>query len=258
MIHRMSGRTAALLAMLFALACGGRSSTAAPRPVEGISRAAVDSLWGRAMVEYSRGRWGKAITQFERVTLEVPSSDTLAVVARFRMAEAHFGMKNQLEAAREFRKVSDETPTSPLAPLALLRAGDAYADLWTRPELDPTYGQTALATYQELLNRYPDSRAAPRARQRIVNLEDRFAEKQFKAATYYLRLKAYDSAILYLKDIAATYPRATVTPRALLKLVSAYRALGYTEDVQETCAHLRRFHPTTPGLDLTCPVPTGT
>jgi len=98
---------------------------------------------------------------------------------------------------------------------------------------------------------------APRARLRIARLEDRFAEKQFKSANYYFRLKAYDSAILYLKDIAATYPRAAITPEALLRLVAAYRALGYTEDLQETCAHLRRFHPTTPGLDLACQVPSG-
>jgi len=252
-----SGRTAALLVVVALAGCGGGRPVTAPVPTAGISRAGVDSLWDRAMREYSRGRWGKAITFFERLSLEVPSTDTLAIEARFRVAEAHFGMKNQLEAARGFRKVADETPTATLAPLALLRAGDAYADLWTRPELDPTYGQTALATFQELLNRYPDSGAAPRARQRIVRLENRFAEKQFKSAVYYYRLKAYDSAILYLKDIAATYPRATVTPAVLLKLVAAYRALGYAEDLQETCAHLRRFHPTAPGLETACPVPAG-
>ena len=36
------------------------------------------------------------------------------------------------------------------------------------PELDPSYGQTALATYQELLNRYPGGSAAARAQQRIA------------------------------------------------------------------------------------------
>lgn len=260
MIERTSGRAAALPALLVLLgltACGGGSPSAAPIPVTGISRAAVDSLWVQAMREYRRGRWGKAISLFERVTLEVPAGDTLAIEARFRVAEAHFGMKSQLEAAREFRKVADETPTAWLAPIALLRAADAYADLWTRPELDPTYGQTALATYQELLNRYPDAPVAARARLRIARLEDRFAEKQFKSASYYFRLKAYDSAILYLKDIAATYPRAAITPEALLRLVAAYRALGYTEDLQETCAHLRRFHPATPGLDQACQVPAG-
>ena len=187
------------------------------------------------------------------MTLELPTGDSLVTEAHFRLAECYFGQKNQLQAAREFRKVSDDSPNSALAPEALLRAGDAYGDLWRRPELDPTYGETARAAYQELLNRYPDSPAAPRARQRIAELEESFAQKELKTAQYYFRLRAYDSAILYLKDLAATYPRASVTPQALLKLVDAYRAVGYKEDLLETCGYIRRFHPTAPGLNGACP-----
>jgi outer membrane protein assembly factor BamD len=149
--------------------------------------------------------------------------------------------------------VSDDTPNDPLAPKALLRAGDVYADLWRKPELDPSYGQTALATYQELLNRYPNTTAAKRAQERIDDLQERFAYKEYKAALYYIRLKAFDSAILYLKDLVATYPRATVAPDALLHLVQAYRTLGYKEDVAETCGYIRRFHPKAPGAGKACP-----
>ena len=131
--------------------------------------------------------------------------------------------------------------------------GDVYAELWRRPELDPTYGQTALATYQELLNRYPDSDAAKRAQLRITELNERFAYKTYKAAMFYFRLKAYDSAILYLKDLIATYPKAAVVPDALVKLVQAYKTLGYREDVQETCGYIRRFHPKAPGAGEVCP-----
>ena len=114
-------------------------------------------------------------------------------------------MGSHLEAAREFRKTSDDTPNDPLAADALLRVGDVYADLWRRPELDPSYGQTALATYQELVNRYPGTTAATRAQARIADLQERFAYKEYRAALYYFKLKAYDSAILYLKDVVATY-----------------------------------------------------
>ena len=128
-----------------------------------------------------------------------------------------------------------------------------YADLWRKPELDPSYGQTALATYQELLNRYPGGSEARRAQARIDDLQERFASKEYKAALYYMRLKAYDSAILYLKDLVATYPRSAVAPDALLRLVQAYRTLGYKEDVQETCGYIRRFHARTPGVGKACP-----
>jgi outer membrane protein assembly factor BamD len=246
---------AALLALLVLAGCskGNQPRTPAPLRTE-VTGAELDSLWQRAMAKFTAGKWHDAATLFERVTLEVPATDTLAVAAHFRLAECYFAQKSQLQAAREFRRVSDDTPTSHLAPEALLRAGDAYADLWRKPELDPTYGQTALSTYQELLNRYPDAPAAARARQQIAQLEEFFASKEFRSAQYYFRLKAYDSAILYLKDLVATYPRASVTPEALLKLVAAYRVVGYAEDLQETCGYIRRFHPATPGLSQSCPV----
>jgi outer membrane protein assembly factor BamD len=128
-----------------------------------------------------------------------------------------------------------------------------YADLWRRPELDPTYGQTALATYQELLNRYPGTTSAQRAQLQTAELHEKFAYKEYKAGMFYFRLKAYDSAILYFKDLVASYPKTSVVPDALVKLVEAYRKLGYREDVQETCDYIRRFHPNAPEAYRVCP-----
>ena len=248
-----------LLAAVSAAACGSAApseglSVAAPAPVrEGLSAAAVDSLFVRAERRFSRGDWADAATDFERFMLEAPAGDPRITRARFYVAESRLAAGEPLTAAREFRRISDETPNDPLAPDALLRVGDAYAELWGRPELDPSYGQTAIATYQELLNRYRGTDAAARAEDRINDLQNQFAYKQYRAALYYLRLKAYDSAILYLKDLVATYPQSEVAPDALLDLVDAYRRLGYAEDVQETCGYLRRFHPGAEGLDGACP-----
>ncbi len=244
-------------ALLTMAACGGSGPPApkvAPSPVAATaSKEEVDSLWAWSKLAIRKGKWEEAVKELERTLLEFEPGDSRVSQAHFFLGEAHFGMGSQLTAAREFRKVSDETPNDPLAPEALLRAGDAYADLWRRPELDPSYGQTALATYQELLNRYPGGPAAKRAQDRINELQERFAYKEYKAALYYFRLKAYDSAILYLKDLVATYPRSSIAPDALIKLVQAYRTLGYKEDVQETCGYIRRFHPQAAGVGENCP-----
>jgi outer membrane protein assembly factor BamD len=252
-------RTFLLGMVALLLACGGGRSPAAgraaPAPVAptGASAATVDSLWRQSEQAVRTGKWSDAEKLLDRAVLEFPPGDPRVARAHFYLGEALFAQNRQLEAAREFRKASDETPNDPLAPDALLRLGDVYADLWRRPELDPTYGQTALATYQELLNRYPGSDAAKRGQLRVSELNERFAAKAYKAAMFYYRLKAYDSAILYLKDLVATYPKAGVVPAALVKLVQAYRALGYREDVQETCGYIRRFHPRAPQVGEVCP-----
>ncbi|HEU4698165.1 MAG TPA: outer membrane protein assembly factor BamD [Gemmatimonadales bacterium] len=254
----MLRRTLCLLALLGTAACAGgrRSDATQPAPLAGsaerIPQTALDSIWTQGEHAYRRGKWSDAGTLFERFLLEAGPGDGRITRARFYIGETKLAQGQRLEAARDFRRVSDETPNDPLAPDALLRVGDAYAELWRRPELDPSYGQTALATYQELVSRYPDSPAAQRAQGKMQHLQDWFAFKQYKSALYYLRLKAYDSAILYLKDLVATYPRAQVAPDALVKLVEAYRVLGYSEDAAETCGYLRRFHPKANDLDKVC------
>ena len=240
-------------------ACGASTPTpkAAPTPVSRVAETAaaedIDKLWSQAVHEVRHGKWSNAVKHLERSLLEFPPGDSRIPQAHLWLGEANFARGNNLEAAREFRKTSDDTPNDPLAPEALLRVGDSYADLWRRPELDPSYGQTALATYQELVNRYPGTDAAKRAQVRINDLQERFAYKEYKAALFYMRLKAFDSAILYLKDLVATYPRSTVAPDALIHLVQAYRTLGYKEDVQETCGYIRRFHSKAPGVGKACP-----
>ena len=251
------------LVLLPACGAGPKPTTVTPTPVSRVSEnatpAQVDSLWHKGVRAIRRGKWADAQKNLERVMLEFPPGDPRIPQAHFFLGEAQLGLGSHLQAAREFRKVSDESPNDSLAAAALLRVGDVYADLWRRPELDPSYGQTALATYQELLNRYPGGSPAKRAENRIADLHERFAYKELKAALYYFRLKAYDSAILYLKDLVATYPKATVAPQALIKLVQAYNKLGYREDVQETCGYIRRFHPKARGVREVCPPePAGT
>ena len=90
------------------------------------------------------------------------------------------------------------------------------------------------------------------AQQRVLGLNDKLAEKQYRTALYYIRYKADDSAILYLKDLASTYPRAKVVPEALVTLITIYKRLGYTEDIRETCIYLRRFHPDAPRVESAC------
>jgi outer membrane protein assembly factor BamD len=243
--------------LLLTGACGSATSNgvkAVPAAEsEALSPAQLDSLWASVETAYHAGKWRQTADLVRRFQLEAPRTDSRQVDSHYYLGEADLEMGQRLEAAREFRRVSDENPTHRLAPEALLRVGDAYAELWRRPELDPTYGESALSTYQELLSRYPDSDAATQAKQRIAALNDDFAVKEYKAAKYYLRLKAWDSAVIYLRDLLSSWPQSKIAPQALMDLVKVQRTLGYVEDATQTCGYLLRFHPGTPGADKVCP-----
>jgi outer membrane protein assembly factor BamD len=244
--------------LLLLTACGHafHSPTKTPEPVLRVDAApeVVDRQWAKAQHLFRSGKWVDAATQFERLNLEFASGDARIVRSHFFLGECYFATKSHLQAVREFRRVSDENPSDALAPEALLRAGDAFSDLWRRPELDPTYAQTAIGTYQEVMNRYPGTHAAALSQVRISDLNEKLAIKQYRTALFYIRYKADDSAILYLKDLASTYPHAKVVPEALVTLIGIYRRLGYSEDIKETCTYLQRLYAQADGVAAACAV----
>jgi outer membrane assembly lipoprotein YfiO len=233
-------------------ACSHHTVTTAPRTLV-VTPAMIDSMWTGAMSLFAKKKWEKATTLFERVALEMTPGDPRTRMKFLYVGEARLAEGSNLQAVREFRRLSDEYPSDSLAPHALLRAGDAYNVLWRRVELDPTYGETALTTYQELLSRYPASGAAKEAATKIQDLTNRSALKEYRTGAFYYRFKAFDSAILVFRHLIATWPQAAVVPEALGKLVATYRHLGYIDDVRDACAHYRKYWPTDPKLAATCP-----
>src|SRR6267142_5012070 len=241
-------RTIGMLALAVALGVGGAACHPRGRTPQAVPVVAPVDL-RRAMGLFHKGDFRRAQVILQRVSFEVPPGTPELAEVRYYLAECWFQVGDYVQAASDFRKVADEFSTTEFAPLALLRAGDANLRLWRRPELDPAYGETALAIYQELAGRFPDSDAAGRARLHVRHLENQFAEKTYKTGIFYLRRKAFDSAIIYFKDVIANYPTADRASDALLRLVDSYRAIGYKQELQETCEHLRRFYPKATGLD---------
>jgi outer membrane protein assembly factor BamD len=210
----------------------------------------------KAREEFRSGQFASALVSLRRLQFELGPGDSLVGEVRYYVAECTFQTGDLATAALAFQKVAEEFPTSDYASLSLLRAGDANLRLWRRPDVDATSGQTALAAYKELIGRYPGTPAALRAQSRILQLNEWFAEKEFKTAKFYMRRKAYDSAVLYYKDIIASYPDTRLVPDALLQLVDIYQSIGYLEERKEACANLRRYYPQTDGLASRCPAET--
>ena len=249
------GMTAAAGALLTGCLFGG-GKPKPPPPVETVetTRGRADSLYQVAKAHFRAGKWSRAAQALDRVLLIMQYDDPRRQEGHFMMGEVLLAQGNHLQAVREFRRAADEGGADSLAADALLRAGDAYTEMWRRPELDPTYGETAMQTYNEVQQRYDGSLAASRAVTRIRQLQEMFAEKEYRTALFYYRLKAYDSAILSLRNVIATYPRAAVVPDALVKLVESYRKVLYEEDLRETCQYIARFFPdTSPRVAGHCP-----
>src|SRR2546429_6129101 len=157
----------------------------------------------KARAQFRSGNFGKALVSFRRLTYELGPSQPEMADVHYHLAECYFQTGDRVQAAHEFRQVADQYATSAYAPMALLRAGDANLRLWGKPELDPSYGETALAIYQELAGRYPGTDAAPRAPMHVQQLREGFAQQDSKHRMFYLPRPAHGSARIYFNDLIA-------------------------------------------------------
>ena len=215
------------------------------------------TLYAAGMREYERKHWDNAVAAFEKLTLELPARDTLLPRAHFYLGRAHARRGENLLAAQSFSRLVESFPDDTLADDALVEAGDAYRRLWRKPVLDAQYGQTAMETYRTLLSLYPNSPLRDRATKGIAQLEEMMAAKDYNAGMFYLRRKAYDSAIIYLRDVTRSFPDTPTARKSYLRLVDAYRAINYKEDITEVCGEMRQSYPNDAEVQRACgPGPT--
>jgi outer membrane protein assembly factor BamD len=202
-----------------------------------------EALYQAALTEFQKRKWTNAITAFEKLTNDLPARDTLLPRSYWYLAQAHTRQREHLLAAQSFSRLFESFPDDTLADDAAMEAGRSYRRLWRKPTLDPTYGETALATFNTLIGLYPQSEFGDAARAEILDLEQWFATKSYETGLYYLRRKAYDSAIIYLRTVVERWPHVPRTRDALLRLAEAFDAIRYREDYNEACARLRRDYP---------------
>jgi outer membrane protein assembly factor BamD len=203
----------------------------------------ADKLYQVAMAEYKARRFDNAAKAFEKLTLDLPARDPRLPLAFYYLAQSQEKNGENLLAAGTYNRLIDAFPQDTLVDDALYLSGQAYEREWRHPELDATYGRSAITAYESLLASYPDSPFSKRAQDRLTRLDEWLAEKDYNTAYLYLKRKAYDSAILYLKDVIRQHPNAKKTRDAHLRLLEAYRAIKYTEDARDLCDAMRKAYP---------------
>jgi len=238
-LRRNGSLTSSRLRALLCAALAGLAAAACGRAFQPQNIKPPESLYKETMRRYDHKRWDDAVAGFERLTIDLPARDTLLPRAHYYLAKSHYNRKEYLLAAQSFGRVSESFPDDTLADDALFEAGASYQRLWRKPVLDAEYGQSALSTYRTLLALYPNSPMRSRAEQQIQTLEEWMATKDYETGLHYMRLKAFDSAIIYFKDVVRLYPQTARSRDAYLRLVQAYRTIHYREEASETCTAVR-------------------
>jgi len=243
-MHVSAYRRLLVVGCLLALACGGGFNPAKfPNPVD---------LYTASLQRLEAGKTQDAIAGFEKLTLELPARDTLLPRAHFHLGRAHAKRKDWLLAAQAVTRMASEFPDDTLADDALLEAANSYAKIWDDPELDATYGRSAIAVYQSLIDAYPTSSRRAEAERGIAGMQARLAEKDFRIGEQYRRRRSPHSAILYYKEVLDSFPDAPRAKDAYARMAEVYKSIGYKEDYEETCSAARSRFPADRGIRSVC------
>lgn len=94
---------------------------------------------------------------------------------------------------------------------------------------DPGAALDAYKDFEELIRRFPNSRYAEDAHQRIIALRNNLALYEIHVADFYLRREAYLAAVRRCAEVLRRYQRTQAVPLALQRMEVAYRKLGMND-----------------------------
>ncbi len=111
---------------------------------------------------------------------------------------------------------------------------------------DLEFARDAFRSFGELIQRYPDSRYAEDARDRMLYLRDEMAAYEVEVARYYMRRKAYIAAANRAKYVVENYQEAPQSGDALAIMTEAYELLEFPELSEDAYRVLRLNYPEHP------------
>lgn len=113
---------------------------------------------------------------------------------------------------------------------------------------DPGSATQALEGFNELVERFPDSKYADDAAQRIVHLRNRLAQYEVNVANYYMRRTSYMAAANRGRYVIENYPRTPAMPDALVVMAKAYKVMGLEDLSSDAMRVLELNYPGHPGI----------
>ena len=111
---------------------------------------------------------------------------------------------------------------------------------------DQTAARDSFRDFDELIRRFPDSRYAPDARQRMVFLRNNLSFYELDVARYYLRRKAYVASANRARFAIENYPGSPELGNALEILHISYTEMGLPELAEDTMKVLALNYPDHP------------
>jgi outer membrane protein assembly factor BamD len=216
----------AFLGLLLALtvACTNKKSV---NPLANVGSKQPDKvLFDRAMDAMKHNRFDVSRMTLQTLINTYPDSEFIAR-AKLAVADSWYaegGTTAMQQAEIEYKDFRTFFPNMPEAAEAQLKVANIHYQEMEKADRDYTHAMRAEEEYRSLIQEYPDSKLLPEAKQRLREVQEVLAQREYNIGRfYYLRL-AYPASIARLKTLVDRYPLYSGADEALYLLGQSYEA----------------------------------
>ena len=239
------------IALILALAaCGGSAPTpstgADPSLTRRVTANAAEeepqALYALGMQNLRERNYARAVEYFDSIEREHPYS-TWSTSAKLMAAYGEYLRNRYTEAIGALDRFIQLHPAHrDIAYAYYLRALSQYEQI-TDAQRDQRQTTIAIASLQEVINRFPDSAYARDARLKIDLGRDHLAGKEMTVGRFYQRQGLHQAAIGRYRRVVDEFQTTNHVPEALHRLVEIYLSLGLTEEARRNAAVLGYNYP---------------
>jgi len=215
-----------LLGLLLALTVGCTNKKAA-NPLANVGSKQPDKvLFDRAMDAMKHNRFDVARMTLQTLINTYPDSEFIAR-AKLGVADSWYaegGTTAMQQAEIEYKDFRTFFPNMPEAAEAQLKVANIHYEQMEKPDRDYTHAMRAEEEYRSLIQEYPDSKLVPKAKQRLREVQEVLAEREYEIGRFYYLRMAYPAAIARLKTLVDRYPLYSGADEALFLLGQSYES----------------------------------
>jgi outer membrane protein assembly factor BamD len=185
-------------------------------------------LYDKAMVAMKKGRYDVCRLDLQTLLNTYPESE-YQMRAKLAIGDSWFkegGTAAYTQAESEYKDFITFFPNQPEAAEAQMKVADIYYMQMEKPDRDYNDTLKAEAEYRQMIQQFPDSTLVPRAKQRLREVQEVLAEREYQIGSYYASRENYAGSIARLQTVVDTYPIYSKSDLALLTLGDAYAAEG--------------------------------
>ncbi|MCU1306726.1 MAG: uptake lipoprotein-like protein [Acidobacteriaceae bacterium] len=214
-----------LLLIVVALAGAGCRKNKAVNPIAQIDSKQPDKvLFDRAMDALQHNRFDTARITLQTLINTYPDSEYIAR-AKLAVGDSWYEEGNAAslqQAEAEYKDFITFFPNMPEAAEAQLKVAGIHYKQMEKPDRDFTHAKRAEDEYRQMIQQFPDSKLVPEAKQRLLQVQEVLAEREYRVGRFYFVRESYAPAIARLRSLVDAYPLYSQIDEALFTLGQAY------------------------------------